>query len=97
MFPFVTYGKTDASTTRRPSSPCTRIVSGSTTDSSSVPIFAAHDANRLDPLAAILVRRQIVEAQRRMPARVGALDLHRAARIGVHRPDVHLVAVLAGG
>ena len=43
MLPLVTNGKTDASTTRRPSSPCTRIVVGSTTASASVPIFAVHD------------------------------------------------------
>ena len=43
MLPLVTYGKTDASTTRRPSVPCTFIVAGSTTDISSTPILAVHD------------------------------------------------------
>src|ERR1700691_5984316 len=40
MLPLVTYGITEASTTRSPSRPCTRIVAGSTTDCSPVPIAA---------------------------------------------------------
>ena len=40
MLPFVMVGKTEASTTRRPSVPWTRIEEGSTTAISSVPIFA---------------------------------------------------------
>ncbi len=40
MLPFVITGITDASATRRPSSPCTFIVDGSTTDAASVPILA---------------------------------------------------------
>ncbi|TMM15114.1 MAG: hypothetical protein E6F98_02800, partial [Actinobacteria bacterium] len=51
------------------------------------------DLDRLHPLAPVLLRRQIVEAQRRLRPRVRAHDLHRAARVRVHRPDVHLVAV----
>ena len=43
MFPLGTNGNTDASTTRSPSSPRTRIVSGSTTASSSVPIRHVQD------------------------------------------------------
>src|SRR5690242_18842740 len=38
MFPFVTYGKTDAATTRSPSTPGTRIETGSTTDPSATPV-----------------------------------------------------------
>src|SRR3712207_9375817 len=34
---------TEASTTRSPSTPCTRMLAGSTTAISSVPIFAVHD------------------------------------------------------
>src|SRR5579864_5529871 len=111
MFPFGTNGKMDASTTRSPSSPYTRIVFGSTTlpiahvhegwsavsasratqssTSSSVRTNGPRDANRLDPLAAILRRRQVVETQRRLHARILRDDLHRAARVRVHRPDVH--------
>ena len=43
MLPLVTYGKTEASTTRSPSRPCTRIDAGSTTDRSSTPMAAVHD------------------------------------------------------
>jgi len=43
MLPLVTKGNTDASTTRRPSTPCTRIVAGSTTDISSTPMAAVHE------------------------------------------------------
>src|SRR5438105_2037533 len=45
MLPFGTYGNTDASTTRRPSTPCTRIVDGSTTDSSSAPMRHVQDVD----------------------------------------------------
>ena len=41
-------------------------------------------------------RGQVVEPQRRLGERVRGGQLHRAARVGVHRPDVHLVAVAAG-
>src|ERR1700746_1966342 len=127
MFPFGTVGKTDASTTRRPSTPWTRIEPGSTTlpiahvhDGCSavsasrrwqcrpraardpvqdllvrldlrprrelaalerlerrLPQNAPRDADRLDPFAAVLLRGQVVEPQRRMRPRVGARDLHR--------------------
>ena len=53
------------------------------------------DPDRLDPLAPVLVGREVVEAERRMDARIGRDDLHRAAGVGVHRPDVDLVAVAA--
>ena len=43
MFPFGTYGKTEASTTRSPSVPWTRIESGSVTARSSVPIRHVHE------------------------------------------------------
>ena len=43
MLAFVTNGKTDASTTRRPSMPCTRIDVGSTTAPSPTPILQVHD------------------------------------------------------
>ena len=44
MLPLVTYGKTEASTTRRPSTPCTRIDGGvDDRHVSSMPIFAVHD------------------------------------------------------
>ena len=43
MLPFVTYGNTEASTTRRPSTPWTRIEVGSVTDMSSVPIRQVQD------------------------------------------------------
>ncbi len=43
MLPLVTYGMTLASTARRPSTPWTRIVSGSTTESPSTPIRAVQD------------------------------------------------------
>ncbi len=47
----------------------------------------------LDPLAAVLVGREVVEAQRRVVVRVGRLERDRAAGVGIHRPDVDLVAV----
>ncbi len=53
------------------------------------------DADRLDPLAPVLVGREVVEPERRMDGRVGRGDLHGAAGVGVHRPDVDLVAVAA--
>ena len=116
MLPFVTYGIDDASTTRSPSRPWTRIVSGSSDrqlvdahprrarrmerrlgvardpvedllvglDASArrrlaavvrrhrrLVEDAARDADGLDPLAPVLVGREVVEAQRRMLARVG--------------------------
>src|SRR3954462_15584035 len=43
MLPLVTYGNTEASTTRSPSTPCTRLDDGCTTDMSAVPIFAVPD------------------------------------------------------
>lgn len=43
MLPLVTYGIAEASTTRRPSSPCTRMLVGSTTERGSVPIFAVQE------------------------------------------------------
>ena len=51
------------------------------------------DADRLHPLAPILVRGQVVEAQGRMDPRVRARELERAARVRVHRPDMDLVAM----
>src|SRR5438552_3730526 len=38
MLPFVTYGIDEASTTRRPSVPCTRRLLGSSTDAASAPM-----------------------------------------------------------
>ena len=52
--------------------------------------------DRLDPLAPVLVRREVVEAERGMDPGVGARDLHRTPRVRVHRPDVDLVTVVAG-
>src|SRR6478735_6716059 len=45
MLPLVTYGITEASTTRRPATPWTRMVAGSTTaiGSESGPSFAVHE------------------------------------------------------
>src|SRR6202012_4729546 len=43
MLPLVTYGMTDASTTRSPDTPCTAIDSGSVTDSGPVPIAHVQD------------------------------------------------------
>ena len=43
MLPFETEGMTDASTTRRPSTPWTRIDDGSTTASGPVPILQVQD------------------------------------------------------
>ncbi|MDH6501180.1 hypothetical protein M2156_007399 [Streptomyces sp. SAI-149] len=57
----------------------------------------ARDADRLDPLAAVLFGGQVVEAQRRVFLRVPAPDLHRAEGVGVHGAHVHLVPVSAGG
>ena len=56
--------------------------------------IAPGDPDRLDPLAPVLVGREVVEPQRRVLA-VGSVrrDRHRAARVRVHRPDVDLVAV----
>ena len=51
------------------------------------------DVDRLDPFAPVLVGRQVVEAERGVLRRIGALDPDRAARVRVHRPDMHLVAV----
>src|SRR5699024_10330983 len=48
----------------------------------------------LAPLAAILLGLQVVEEDLRLLVRVGALDLHVAGGIGVHRADVELKAVL---
>ena len=137
MLPLVTYGITEASTTRRPVDAVDAHRRGSTTDgvagahpararrvqgglgvaptqsriSSSVATSgpgetspASNGANagwrgcpggadRLDPLAAVVRRRQVVEAQRRLDHGVGRGDPHRAAHVGVHRPDVDLVAV----
>src|SRR5205823_553799 len=54
------------------------------------------DPDRLDPLAAVLLGREVVEPQRRMDPRVGRDNPHGAARVRVHRPDVDLVAVARG-
>src|SRR6516164_1518519 len=43
MLPLVTYGITEASTTRRPETPCTSRLAGSVTDSGPVPIAQVHD------------------------------------------------------
>src|SRR5919204_245571 len=55
MLPFVTYGIADASTTRRPSTPCTRIVVGSNAARSTrpdrtapAPVRDAHRAGALE-------------------------------------------------
>ena len=48
---------------------------------------------RLDPLPTVLVGGQVVEAQGGVCARVRAGDRAGAAGVGVHRTDVHLVAV----
>ena len=53
-------------------------------------------ADHLDPLAPVVLGRQVVEPQRRVLVGVARLQRHRAAHVGVHRPDVHLVAVLGG-
>ena len=55
------------------------------------------DRDRLDPLAPVLLGREVVEYQRRVRPRVRRADADRPPRIGVHRPDVHLVAVAARG
>ena len=51
----------------------------------------------LQPLAAVLLGGQVVEAQLRVLARIDRDDLHRAAGVGVHRADVHLVAMALRG
>ena len=61
------------------------------------PRMLAGHADRLDPLAAVLVGGQVVEPQRRVRARVRAGDPAGAAGVGVHRADVHLVAVAGRG
>ena len=43
MLPLGMYGIAEASTTRRPSTPCTRMLAGSTTDSAVVPILQVHE------------------------------------------------------
>src|SRR6201986_649604 len=43
MFPLVTYGMTDASTTRSPDTPWTASDSGSVTDSGPVPMAQVHE------------------------------------------------------
>ena len=53
----------------------------------------ARDPDRLDPFLLVVGRRQVVEEHRRVLTGVGRTDLHVAAGVGVHRPDVHLVAV----
>src|SRR5581483_11730650 len=62
-----------------------------------LPADAARDADRLYPFAPVLLRGQVVETKRGMRTRIGARDLHRAARVGGHRAYMHLVAVLARG
>ena len=52
------------------------------------------DPDRLHPLPPILVGRQVVEPDRRVDARVGRGDPHGPPRVGAHRPDVDLVAVV---
>src|SRR3954463_9135138 len=59
MLPFGTYGNTDASTTRSPSTPRTRIDVGSTTAVSAGPIFAVPDRR--------LVRAHLRRARRVQP------------------------------
>ena len=56
----------------------------------------ARDPDRLDPLLAVLRGREVVELHRGVLSRVGALDPHPAAGVGVHRADVDLVAVPLG-
>src|SRR6266699_3137501 len=43
MLPLVTYGIAEASTTRKPSIPCTFMLVGSTTDPSTAPILQVHE------------------------------------------------------
>src|SRR5947208_16888369 len=50
-------------------------------------------ADRLDPLAPILLSREVVEPECRVLPGVARPDLDRTAGVGVHRPDVHLVPV----
>ena len=52
--------------------------------------------DRLHPLLAVGRRRQVVELHRRVDLRVRRPDPHPAAGVGVHRADVHLVAVALG-
>ena len=54
------------------------------------------DADRLDPLPAVLCGRHIVESQRRVHGRVARGDLDRTPGVRIHRPDVHLVTTAAG-
>ena len=51
------------------------------------------DPDRLDPLAPVLLGREVVEAQRRMRRAGRCSEVDRAARVRVHRADVDLVAV----
>ncbi len=53
--------------------------------------------DRLDPFAPVLLGGQVVEPQRGLGRGIGRGDPDAAARVGVHRADVHLVAVPAGG
>ena len=54
------------------------------------------DPDRFDPFPPVLLGRQVVEAEGRVHPGVGAHDLHRTTCVGVHRPDVHLIAVVPG-
>ena len=56
----------------------------------------ARDPDRLDPLAAVGGRGQVVELHRGVLPRVARPDPHPAAGVGVHRADVDLVAVALG-
>src|SRR5688572_15262849 len=53
----------------------------------------ARDLDRLDPFAPVLVGREVVEAEGRVLARIAALERERAARVGIHRAYVDLIAV----
>lgn len=58
--------------------------------------YLASAADGLYPLAAVLIGGDVVEAERGVHARVGRNHLDRASSIGVHRADMHLVAVALG-
>ena len=57
----------------------------------------ARHPDRLDPLAPVVRCRQVVEEHRRVLLGVLRDDPDPAAGVGVHGPDVHLVAVALGG
>ncbi len=56
----------------------------------------ARHPDRLDPLPLVVVGRQVVEQHRGVGLRVRAPDPHVTAGVGIHRTDVHLIAVALG-